>query len=302
MTRGRIVILVLMLAGLASAGGVLCCHSAGQTTYAPIAPRSQGLRSGTDVTFLVAADTHLGFKGLEEANERQIEAMNTMRGRAWPRGIGGVIGEPKALVVAGDMTEWGAGDQWDAFVKLYGRTGSDGKLKYPVFLGTGNHDRIHPLKTVLRGVKARHGALVYGWDWGDLHLVMLDEYPTEETRRWLAKDLAMVGRTAPVILFMHFTLSGPFSDYWLEADKEAFGETIAGYNVIGIFHGHYHASRHYRWKGYDVYDVGSPRHRQNTFCVVRVTDGRLAVGNWRWDYGQWQWDHVKAINGVGARR
>ena len=304
------------IARVASVGlvlGVLCLMPAG--CHGPIEIADREPAGGTEITFFVAADTHFGFDGIDRLNKRQIEAMNSLPGEPYPPAVGGKVAEPLGVLIAGDLTEHGRGSQWKQFVEHYGLTGSDGLLKYPVYEGTGNHDRDVPLfRPVLAGVSRRHGGLTYSWDWGDLHLANLDQYPSAANLRWLRRDLAKVGRRHPVVIYFHFSILGPFSDWWTDREKEAFARTIDGYNVVAIFHGHYHGSQHYRWRGYDVYNVGSPRHGCHSFAVVHITDERLTVASWGWDPPRptqrgwprrgWQWHHVKAINpragGAGA--
>jgi len=257
---------------------------------------------GTDVTFFVAADTHFGHEGIAALNKRQIETMNRLPGTGYPARIGGKVARPLGVLVAGDLTEYGRGTHWDEFVEHYGLTGRDGLLKYPVYEGTGNHDRdILLYRPALSGVKKRHGDLTYSWDWGDLHLVCLDIYPTAANLRWLKRDLARVGRKLPVVVYFHYPLLGPYSDPWSDKEKEAFRETIDGFNVIAIFHGHYHGSGHYTWAGYDVYNVGSPRHGDHSFAAARVTDTRMSVALWDWDRGRWRWGHVKRFRGASVQ-
>jgi hypothetical protein len=60
------------------------------------------------VTFFVASDTHFGFNA--EVERRDLEAirqMNTMEGAPWPEPLGGTIGKPCGVLVAGDLTEDG---------------------------------------------------------------------------------------------------------------------------------------------------------------------------------------------------
>ena len=178
-------------------------------------------------------------------------------------------------------------------------TGRDGLLKYPVYECSGNHDRdMLFYAPVLSGVKKRHGRLTYSWDWHDVHLVCLDEYPSADNLRWLRRDLASVGRRAPIVLYFHFSILGPYSDWWSDRQKQAFARAIEGYNIIAIFHGHFHWSEHYRWRGYDVYNVGSPRHGCHSFTVVRITDTRIIVASWNWDLRRWRWWHVERINAM----
>ena len=261
-----------------------------------LAPRQ--LMGGTDITFFVAADTHFGRQGIDKLNARQIAAMNTLVGTAMPAGIGGTVREPLGVLVAGDLTNGGRKSQWKQFTEYYGLAGGDGLLKYPVYEGTGNHDRMSfLLRPVISGVKKRHGSLTYSWDWGDVHLVCLDLYPNASNLRWLKRDLARVGRVVPVVLYFHYSILGPYSRWWSDREKEAFRQAIDGFNIIGIFHGHYHGSMHYKWQGYDVYNVGSPRHGRYSFAVVRVTDTTMTVASRNWNPGRWRWRHTKAING-----
>ena len=268
------------------------------------------LAGGTDITFFVAADTHFGFDGIDRLNKIQIEAMNSLPGRLYPPAVGGVVAPPAGVLIAGDLTERGRASQWKQFVAHYGLTGEDGLLKYPVYEGSGNHDRDVPLiRPVVDGVKKRHGSLTYSWDWGDVHFVNLDKYPSAANVRWLRRDLAKVGHKAPILIYFHYSIRGAFSDWWKGREKEAFRKAIDGYNVIGIFHGHFHHSSHYTWAGYDVYNVGSPRHGWHSFVVVRITDGRMTVASWGWHPPRsallgptgWGWRHVKRINGRAAR-
>src|SRR5262245_25238613 len=85
------------------------------------APRDRTI----DVTFVVASDTHFGFGGMEESNQRLIDRVNGLTGRSWP--IGGNIGALSGLVITGDLTEWGKPEEWDRFLVHYGG------LELPVF-------------------------------------------------------------------------------------------------------------------------------------------------------------------------
>jgi len=288
--RGRLVripILLLALVALVLRGGC------GARPTALVGPP---LTAGQEVTFFVTADTHLGAEGIERVNREQIEAMNALPGTPWPVDIWGSVAEPSAVIVAGDLTDHGLATQWNRFKALYGRDGGDGLLRWPVKILSGNHDRHVPLiQPVVRAVARRHGSRRYSWNWGDVHLAALDDYPDAAGRTWLAKDLAAAGRRRPVVLLLHYSITGPYSNFWDEADKLAFAETISGYNVIAIFHGHYHASQLLRWRGYDVFNVGSPRHAAHSFAAVQVTQTHLHVGSWNYDLSAWQWRFVKRI-------
>lgn len=271
--------------------------------------QEKSLIPDSDLTFLVAADTHFGARDIEQRNRLQVEAMNSIAGTPWPRSIGGTVDTPALLLMAGDMTDHGLPSEWAMFEKYYGLTGSDGLLQYPVYACIGNHDRALKVYTpVASALRKRHGGLTYSWDVDDVHFVCLGEYPSEANTRWLREDLADVGRQVPIVIFFHYSVLGPFSQWWDAPEKKLFARTIEGFNVVAIFHGHYHGSGHYRWAGVDVFNVGSPRHGNHTFCVVRITDERLVVGAWGWDPPDesplwaetgWQWIHAEKLNEPG---
>jgi cytolysin (calcineurin-like family phosphatase) len=134
----------------------------------------------------------------------------------------------------------------------------------------------------------------YSWDWGGLHLVQAERFGGDSSKGavdslpWLKDDLmnnAADGR--PVILFQHYGWD-PFSrerwdpsagtytpngsgppHWWSEEDRAALLAVVAGYNVIGIFHGHEHPTPMiYRAGGIDVFKPTAAY--LGGFAVVRV--------------------------------
>ena len=90
-----------------------------------------------------------------------------------------------------------------------------------------------------------------------------------------------------MIPFFHYSLDGPYSDFWEDADKHAFAEALAGRNVPAIFHGHEHRVGHYVWRGYPVFRPGAPRHSSHAFLAVRVGARDLSVAAWDFDRRAW---------------
>lgn len=289
--------LLALLAGLLSVG--LACD--GPADEPPIVVVNRQPKGGLDVTFIVAADTHIGTPKLIERNKRQIRSMNAVEGKDYPPGIGGKAQKPRAVIIAGDLTENGITAQWKQYVSLYGLTGTEGMLKYPVYEFTGNHDRWPGQRStpVIDGVRARRGSLYYSWEWGDLHLICLDEAPTDEGLKWLRRDLAATGRLLPVVIFLHDPLVKAFSrdpNWFTGSDEQArFAEIIKGFNIVAIFHGHTHFARYYQWKGISVYNVGSPRHYSRSYAIVHITDERLTVVEWNWDSEMWGIEDIKPM-------
>ncbi len=277
-------------------------------------PGPRQRRGSMAVTFLATADTHFGYqvtasdedeglprtveeaRGIEKVHLEVIDDLNHIEGRPYPSALGGKVGKPRGLLIAGDLTEYGTPSAWARFEAYYGLTGKDGLLHYPVFETIGNHDKYFGF-FVKRRVAERHGSVRYSWDWQDLHIACLGEAPDDEDLAWLAKDLQAQGRDVGVVLYFHFPLKGPFSRNWFgDGDyREKLRTVIDGYRVLGIFHGHYHASGTYQWHGYDVYNLGSAKHRWQSFAVVQVTDERFTVASWNYQRKAWWWWHDKPI-------
>lgn len=246
------------------------------------------------LSFLVAGDSHFGAKGMDQLNRSLVQQMNDLPGLAYPNPLAGSVGPIRGLLHMGDLTDAGLPEEWTEFQAVYGLTGRDGLLKYPVFEAVGNHD-IAGDSPVTVGALRRHGSLVYSWDWEDLHLVCLGLYPDAGSLEWLARDLGAVGRRRPVVVFFHYSIEGPYSESWTGEEKESFARALEGYNVLAIFHGHYHRAGRYQWRGHDVFLPGSPRHGSHAFLAVRVSAGELAVGVWDFDTRSWLDGFLKAI-------
>ena len=258
----------------------------------PIPPLSGGM----DLSFFVASDTHFGAEGIYERNKKQVMAMNSLEGTALPPTIGGKVSRPRGVIITGDLTDNGRPGQWKQFVELYGHTGQDGMLNYPVYIQSGNHDRLTLWGSVLHGIRQRHGRLTYRWRWDDVQFISLDCYPNGFGRGYLKRQLKLIGPEHPVILLMHYSIIGPYSQWWSESEKKAFADVIKGYNIVSIFHGHFHWSGHYRWADTNIYNTGSPRHMVHSFGVVRITDNHLLFASWNWERNCWAWwrkQHLK---------
>ena len=275
--------------------------SAAAAAPAPATVDPKALIPGTDVTFLVASDLHFGADGTFDENKIMVRDMNAMAGRQWPGAMGGAVGKPMGLLVSGDITDAGTKPQWEMFTSLYGLNGTDAPLKMPVYECTGNHDRgwdaLRPegQEFIAQQVTKRHGSLARSWDWDDVHMVCCDVYPSAEIVAWLKQDLAIVGKQRPVVIYFHYGLSGPYSDWWSSPEKDAFYQVIRPFNIVAIIHGHYHTSRQYKWKGLSVYQVGSPKNAWKRFLAVNITDTQLRVAAWNYIAGRWDWCDVKAI-------
>lgn len=277
-------------------------------TSAPSEPPRRPL----DVTFFVAADTHLGFDtpdrerdailkaplGIEITNLTMIDHMNTLPGKPWPAPIGGNVAAPRGVLIAGDLTEDGGKVDWNMFEALYG---SNGPLAFPVYEGDGNHDRNRDW-FVREEIARRHGGRYYSFDFDGLHLVCLAEAPDDDGLSFLEKDLQALPPDTPVIAYLHYPLAGAFAEnnWFGRGDfRDRLETVLRGHRILALFHGHRHSSGAYRWRGHDVYHVGSPKHGWRSFAVVRVTDEQLRVASWNYELSAFWWWHQKPLVASG---
>ena len=165
--------------------------------------------SAADVTFLVTSDSHYDAIENEDRNERDrvtIEQMNRISEIRWPEQLGGDrIAQPRGVAVLGDVIDDGdrmkegknqSELQFRYFLADFGLDGTDGRLKYPVFEGWGNHDgppigkerfgfsfqsrlKQRNKRRLQRGLIANisENGLHYSWDWSGVHFVQLNLYP-----------------------------------------------------------------------------------------------------------------------------
>lgn len=275
------------------------------------AAEQAGEKTTKDLTFFVVSDTHYGLspRGDEEI-PKLVEKMNTLPGAEYPAAVGGgKVETPVGVLHIGDQTQSGKKHEWEMFVRDYGLTGKEGKLRYPVYEAFGNHDSDLVRKGVAERNKARVGikdlsenGLHYSWDWNNVHFVCLGVSPGLKKRPYdpdnsilfLQKDLEKnVGKSGrPVILLHHFGFDkGHSMNWWTDDERTNYYNAIKGYNILGIIHGHAHKPEIYQWNGIDIYHP--PHFRQDKpkengpvthgFFVFRITADELNVAERKWD-------------------
>ncbi len=273
--------------------------------------RQQPRRGGLDVTFFHVSDLHAGSEAcenytgfasldrcvpIERWHRRLIDRMVSLAGTPFPVEAGGLpVQPPEALIVTGDVTQEGQEAQWDAYLKLFGPAGG---LPFAVWDLPGNHDLRNPAFSRLMFI-LRQGGSRYFRDVGDLRLIALGEAPDQDDLVWLRGVLARTGRERPIILSLHLPFEGPYSDNWFTRDTftESLGRLLEGFQILAILHGHFHESGYYRWKGFDVYNIGSVKHHHRDFGVLHVTDTHLTYAAWNLEQKAWWWIHRKPIHG-----
>lgn len=273
---------------------------AGLSAGAPAASK-EAVRADRAITFFVASDTHFGVPGIEERNRRLIDELNALPGLAYPAEIGGRVDTPLGVLITGDLTDYSTEEQWREFERFYGLTGQDGLLRFPVKEAFGNHDFMGD-SPVLRHIVRRHGALAYSFDWAHVHFACLGMYPSDDRIRWLEEDLRAVPPGRLVVLFFHYGIEGPWSQSWeSKEEREELARVLAGRRVAAIFHGHAHQAGAYRWRDYDVFRPGSPKHSSHEVMAVRIRGDEVAVAYRDFDTSMWTRAFVRTIPPEGAR-
>lgn len=126
----------------------------------------------------------------------------------------------------------------------------------PTYIGLGNHDFYTYIfgklyMPIVRYVKQRHGNTRYSWDLKGYHFICLSEYPDKKGREFLREDLKK-NTDKDTIIYFHYNIHGPWSDWWSDSDKEKFYNIIKDYKIRAIFVGHWHESYKFKWKNIDI--------------------------------------------------
>ncbi|NWK57112.1 metallophosphoesterase [Verrucomicrobiaceae bacterium N1E253] len=199
------------------------------------------------------------------------------------------------------------------------------KVAYPVHCGLGNHDLDHSQRNRERMwayIRQRHAgenppipvssfdddSLSYALHWGPLRILQLHRFATDRiygrkpALPWLKRQLAQAKQSGQhVLLCQHYGFD-PFgiqSRWWTEKDRTQLLDALAPYtNIIGLCHGHSHATGHYFRKKLRVIrcnNMGWELDRGNkdgygSFALVRATDTHFDLV------------HVQCINASGDFR
>jgi len=301
---------------------------------------SASAKGRNDITFCMTADTHYNarWQGVdnEAGNKRVIDRINRMAGTVeYPSEFGGgSLQHPRGVVCLGDLTDnakasdWNGTETCDGWVDDYGLNGGDGRLNYPVYELYGNHDCVFfsGRKAPKEGIKERNrrrknvhvssNGYHYSWDWDDVHLINLNicpggpGAPAEDSFGFARQDIANhVGNSGrPVVIFTHYGWKYDVDNF----DEPAFYDMVKDLNIIALFHGHWHKTEHYQWRGFSACCMNSSqRVHENPdwgnglfegVGVVRITEDKLFIAeNDR--HGQWTGLFRKDIAfGRSARR
>jgi cytolysin (calcineurin-like family phosphatase) len=277
------------------------------------------------LTFFTCSDTH--YQDAVESNKVQaalIDMMNAMPNKEYPDDLGGgKIGIPRGVIVPGDLVDHGQApakkvrQEWSLWNADFGLNG-EGRLKFPVYEGYGNHD-LNTKCYVEDEIKARNlkrkdvvaissNGYHYAWEWDGIHFIQLNLYPADErpsgvkgqpprfALQFLKEELAKnVGKSGkPVVVTQHYM---PTDNWWTEPEKEAFFQVLKDYNVILIVHGHQGQGSIYDWKGLTVVDNNDFRGAGVFVVNIRGNEMRIVQ---RKPYDRWALKAKKTIQRPAA--
>jgi outer membrane protein assembly factor BamB len=212
-----------------------------------------------DVTLVHLSDTHLPVAGADAT----VAAAAPILGRA------------SAVVVTGDLTEFGGLDLFAKFERAVS------PVKAPLWPTLGNHDATwRSLHSVFW---ARFGHPYYAREVGDLRVLLLDSTTCQDPRphfapeqlAWLRAELAREGVGRPVVLgFHHPPWGSEFASSWARARLAG---ALDGANVVALLAGHSHHSSTRRWGGHRVVVGGAAQGKDAGFTVLRLAKKSLTA-------------------------
>ncbi|NJD10614.1 MAG: hypothetical protein FIB01_09335 [Gemmatimonadetes bacterium] len=197
-----------------------------------LAPRHLPWSERAPWSFAVFSDTHFGIPENHEKNRALLEE------------IAGF--SPELAVLAGDVTERGWADEYDALDR--GLAG----LGYRVRMAPGNHEvRWAPYGLQLFGQRVGPAHQIFEHR-GVVFALLATTVPLSHwghvggtQRRWLEQELQRFPSDTPVFMFMHL----PAGRAGSVDDDAALGDVLARCNTRIVFTGHGHADLRWDWRG-----------------------------------------------------
>ena len=239
--------------------------------------------AAADVTWFAFSDCHYGSGKPPRTTHQKVDWINNLPGTPFPDRITGEVEKPRGVIMSGDLIDNGSDEkkypgEWANYLAEFGVNG-EGKCKFPVYEGMGNHDWNKNLfmynNIKERNLKRKELGFIqtisengyhYSWDWDEIHFVNLNIFPGNiwageadtygagshdplMSRAFLEKDLReKVGNSGrPVILIHHFR---PIDEnWWTFSAADKYHRIIQDYNVIVIMVGHQGGGVSNTWRG-----------------------------------------------------
>jgi 3',5'-cyclic-AMP phosphodiesterase len=208
------------------AGGLLTGHALAEGT-------------ADSIEFVQISDSHIGFRQAANSDVKGTLKMAVDAINAMPS-------QPSFVVHTGDITHLSTAGQFDDARAILSQ------LRAPLVALPGEHDVLgNDFKPYLSNFRIPQSmpAGWAAWDAGGLHFVVLLNVFSFETMGllgaeqldWLAKDLAGVAGSTPVVVFTHVPLYALYPQWgWTTADGTKALALLRRFERVTILNGHIH--------------------------------------------------------------
>lgn len=239
-------------------------------------------------TFYVISDPQIGNYTQEQSMERKRDTVLAN------------CSKNDVVIIPGDLTESGKGSIKNPIIKyccvchcIRGDTVKDWRNELQdlkdkhinplkegcgdVLMCIGNHDSQTQYWTgynpVFGYVKKEHGSQRYKKDVNGIMVYSLSEWPRKKDVDWLVQNLKKDKKVS--VLFFHYNLKGPYSNWWSEAEKQYLAERIQPFKkmIAFIAEGHVHTSYISKWN--DIVRVNGAGFTAIQVDVVTNDEGEL---------------------------
>ena len=208
------------------------------------------------IKFFIESDIHFTKDGIRSDKRKSVETMLK-------------YDDVDVILCVGDLTDngwdgggilcWKYGGESDQLTPLKNDYIKPLYNRFRLLLCLGNHDYYvpkpyihHPVVKYVknrRNVSSKFTDSVYNTMIKDVMFICLGRYPDNKALKYFKKVAPLDKR---IVIFFHYNLSGPYSEWWNVDEKDKFHDTIKGYNIVCIAVGHYHISEVNEWRGYKV--------------------------------------------------
>jgi 3',5'-cyclic AMP phosphodiesterase CpdA len=221
-------------------GGII--SSAGLDAALAARPRAGGAKP---FTFLQISDTHIGFDKAANPDTRGTLIRAVERIRALPE-------KPDLILHTGDITHLSRDQEFDDAGQILSDIG------VPIVFVPGEHDFLDEGQG--KAYLAHHGQGAQGTGWQSfdhkgVHFVGLNNVANlkaggmahigEEQLAWLAKDLAGLSASTPIVVFGHIPLWTVYEQWgWGTDDSAQALALLARFGSVTVLNGHIHQILH----------------------------------------------------------
>ena len=221
--------------------GAFWLMASGSLKGAPLERAAGGAkRAAGGLRFVQISDSHIGF-----AREANTDVVGTLQ--AVVAKIKAADDPPAFIIHTGDLTQSSRPSEFDTLHQVLR------DVSMPVFYVPGEHDVLNDAGTNFRARFAQ-GTVGDGWysfDHSGVHFVGLVNVVNlkahglgslgEDQLRWLARDLAPLKNSTPVVVFAHIPLWSVYPEWgWGTDDSARALELLKRFGSVSVLNGHIH--------------------------------------------------------------